>query len=63
MAPVVILSVVMEMVIDFFRHRLADSRDRFEIGEPGLGGTGRGAEMIEKRALAPAADAGDLVQQ
>ena len=61
--PVVILAVVMEMIIDFFCDRLANSLDFFEIDQPSLGNTDSGAEMIEQRALAPAADPGDLLQR
>jgi hypothetical protein len=31
-----ILTIVMEMAIDFARHGAADAADRLEIGEPGL---------------------------
>src|SRR5579863_10306754 len=53
----------MEMIIDLLCHGLADAVDALEIGQSGPRDAARGAEVMEQRALAPRADAGDLVER
>src|SRR5215472_9407617 len=63
-APAVqtILSVAMEMIINLFCHGLADAGDAFQLPGTGARHRSRRTEMVQQRALAPDADAGNLVQ-
>src|SRR5687767_4498373 len=51
-----------EEIIDALRHLRADAVDRLEIVDTGARYCFRRAEMLEERALASRADAGNLVE-
>ena len=53
---------VVEEVMDRLRHRPVDPRHPFQVQQPGLGHAAGRAEMVEQRALALGADAGDLIE-
>src|SRR6516162_10271813 len=58
-----ILSIAVEMIMNLFRHGLADPGDPLQLAEAGAGDGSRRAEMVQQRALAPRADADDLVER
>ena len=49
--------------MNLFRHGLADPGDPLQLAEAGAGDGSRRAEMVQQRALAPRADADDLVER
>ncbi|CAM3441724.1 hypothetical protein THPR109532_09030 [Thalassospira profundimaris] len=53
------LVVAVEMVVNLARQGGTDAIDGLKIGEPGIGHTARGAEMVEQCLFACTADTGD----
>lgn len=57
-----ILSLGMEVVIDFFSYSAADTFYRFQIGQSGLANGTCRAEMLEKNLLTASSDTRNLVE-